>query len=372
MPRRVLVAAGGTGGHFYPGLVLAQTLERRGWQPLMLVRKDDPALPTLEREGIAACEAPLRGMPRRLGLPLLGFAGDLLRTLRLVSRVVRDFDPALVVGMGGYLTFPAVAAAARRGVPRAVHESNATLGLANRAAAACSAALFWGLPPASGAGSVTGTPIRQTLWSRGDAAASRRKLGLDAAMPTVLVFGGSQGARGLNRALPKALAAAAKGTPGGLQAIHLAGPCDGADVVAAYREGRVPAKVLPFLDDIELAYAAADLAVCRAGASTLAELAAERLPAVFVPFPAATGRHQEINARVVERAGACRVVLEPDLDCELAGVLGDLLSSQDGAAKRRAMAQAYDALGLPKPEQCASALADAVENLSEKAPNSRL
>lgn len=354
MTRRVLIAAGGTGGHFYPGLVLAQTLAARGWQPLMLVRAQDPALATLEREGIAAVEVPLRGMPRSLGLPLLGFSRDLLRSLRLVSRVARDFEPAVVVGMGGYLTFPAVAAAARRGIPRALHESNTVPGLANKAAAALGAETLWGLPPLHGKGRVVGTPIRKALWHHGDAAAARRELGLDAAKKTVLVFGGSQGARGLNLQAPALLAAL------DVQILHLAGKNDAAEVEKRYGATKLRAKVLPFLDRMELAYAAADAVVCRSGASTIAELAAQGLPAVLVPFRFAAGNHQELNARVVEKTGACKVVLEKDLAASLAPALGEVLSS--GSA-----AKAYAALGLPSPESCAAALADAVVSLGENA-----
>lgn len=349
--KRVVLAAGGTGGHFYPGLVLAQTLAARGWTPLMLVRRGDPALAALEREGIASCEVPLRGMPRAVSPALLGFGRDLLRSTLLVGRVIRDFAPNVVLGMGGYLTFPAVASAARRGLPRAVHESNAVPGLANRAAAALGASFFWGLPPVSGGGKVTGTPIRRALWTRADKAASRRELGLDPARPTILVFGGSQGARGLNLGAPRLL-------PKEAQILHLAGRTAAPEVEAAYRAAGKDAKVLPFLERMELAYGAADLAVCRSGASTLAELAAQGLPAVLVPFPAAAANHQEINARALERAGACRVALERELDARLPDAARDLLSCD-----RRAVERAYASLGLPAPEACAAGLADAVEAL---------
>ena len=370
--RRVLIAAGGTGGHFYPGLVLAQTLKARGWEPLMLVRREDPALATLERESIAACEVPLRGMPRGMGLPLLGFSRDLVKSLRLVSRVVRDFRPAVVVGMGGYLTFPAVAAAARRGVPRALHESNAVLGLANKAAAAVGADLFWGLPPVGRPGIVVGTPIRRALWLAGPQGAARKELGLAPDRMTVLIFGGSQGARGLNRGAPKVLAALAAKAPGQLQVLHLAGKTEGPQVEALYAGAPLQAKVLPFLDRMELAYAAADLVLCRSGASTLAELAAQRAAAILVPFPAAAANHQELNARVLERAGAARVMLERDLEGSLAGLVEELLLSPSAAGKRAALAGGYAALGLPAPQKAAETLADAVEALSEKTSNSRL
>lgn len=357
MAKRVLIAAGGTGGHFYPGLVLAQTLKARGWEPLFFLRSDDPAAGTLEKEGIASVEVKLRGMPRSLGLPLLLFLRDLARSVLLSRRVVRDFRPDVVVGMGGYLTFPAVVAATLRGVPRALHESNAVPGLANKAASALGARLFWGLPPVEGTGDVVGTPIRQALWKRGDAAAARRELGLAPDKTTVLVFGGSQGAKGINERVPDIL----KGRPG-LQTLHLAGKTAAPAVQALY--GDFPAKVLPFLDRMDLAYAASDLVVCRSGASTIAELAAQSAPAVLVPFPSAAGNHQEINARVVEKAGACRVWLEREPDDRLAALLDELLASPSGGEKRAAMAGSYAKLDLPAPERAAAALADAVASLA--------
>ena len=348
--RRILIAAGGTGGHFYPGFVLAQALKERGWEPLFFLRSDDPAAPTLEKAGIACVEVKLRGMPRSPGLPLLLFFRDLARAVALSRRVVRDFRPDVVVGMGGYLTFPAIAAAALRGIPRALHESNAVPGLANAAAARLGARLYWGLPPVSGSGEVVGTPIRQALWTRGDAAAARREVGLDPAKATILVFGGSQGAKGLNEKVPGILKARA-----GLQVIHLAGKTAATEVERRY--AGFPAKVLPFLERMELAYAAADLVICRSGASTIAELAAQRKAAVLVPFPSAAGNHQELNARVVEKTGACRVVLERDLEAKLASAAFELLASPSAGEK-------YAALGLPAPERCAAALADAVSSLA--------
>ncbi len=146
-----------------------------------------------------------------------------------------------------------------------------------------------------------GTPVRPALWNRRDAAESRRALGLAIDRPTVLAFGGSQGAQGLNAALPRAL----KSLPG-VQALHLAGKGKAEAAAAAYRAAGVEAKVLEYLEDMAAAYGAADLVVCRSGASTLAELAAQRAPAVLVPYPHATADHQDVNARVLERAGRGR------------------------------------------------------------------
>ena len=365
-PNRVLIAAGGTGGHFYPGLVLAQALRGRGWEPLMLLRANDPAAARLESEGVASAEIDLRGLSRRPGPDWAVFAWKLAKALGRCSRILRDFEPRVVVGMGGYLTFPAVLAARLRGAPCAVHESNAILGLANRASVALGAALFRGLPPAGKepAGLLTGTPVRPTLYAAGDPAQARLRLGLDPAAATVLVFGGSQGAQGINGTAPRALAQAARACPEGLQVLHLAGVKTAAVVTAAYAAEAAPGlrvKVEPYLDAMDLAYAAADLVVCRAGASTIAELACQRKPAILVPYPHATGRHQDANARLLVEAGAARLVSEELLAFRLAGELSDLLSSEKAHQRRAGMSAAYGRLGLPIGEQVVGRLADAVE-----------
>jgi len=369
VPPRVVIAAGGTGGHFYPGLVLAQTLKQRGWQPLLLVRAGDPALPRLEAEGIPAATLDLKGFPRRPGPGWASFPWKLAGAWRLAGRILRDFEPRVVVGMGGYLTFPAVLAARLRGVPCAVHESNTVLGLANRASTALGAALWRGLPTARAddiSGLLTGTPVRPAFWTGTDAASARRELGLDPGRPTVLVFGGSQGARGLNESVPAALGQAARSAPGQLQVLHLAGSKSTDAVSSAYAAAGsgLRVKVLPYLDAMEKGYGAADLVICRAGASTIAELAALRMPAVLVPYPHATGRHQDANARLLAEAGAARAVPEADLDSRLAAELSDLLTSVSARQRRQDMSNAYDRLQLPRAEQAVRNLADAVERLS--------
>lgn len=355
-----MIAAGGTGGHFYPGLVAAQALKKRGWEPLVVVRAGDPALATLESAGLPALPVDLRGLPRRLGPELLVFAWKLAGSLGLLQRALRSFKPDLALGMGGYLTFPLVWAARRRGVPRAVHESNAILGLANSASLRLGARLFWGLPPieAAAGGVLAGTPVRPALWTRGDAAASRRALGLDPGRTTLLVFGGSQGASGINAALPRAL----KGLPD-VQVLHLAGKGKAEDASAAYREAGARAEVREYLEDMASAYGAADLVVCRSGASTLAELAAQRAPAVLVPYPHAAAGHQDANARVFELAGAAVRLPEDELGSRLDATLAELLAADGAAGRRREMAAAYGRLGLPPAEKTVDAFVDALEEV---------
>lgn len=361
--KRVVVAAGGTGGHFFPGVSLAEELRARGWEVLFLVRTGDPSLAQLAKRGLAGVEVDLRGLPRRLSPELLSFGPRVLRAARLVGRVLDDFRPAAVVGMGGYLTFPLAATAARRRLPRLVHESNALLGLANKAARFLGARVLWGLPPLPGEpeGEVVGTPIRAELCARADKADARRALGLSPDLQTVLVFGGSQGARGVNRAVPAAFGAAGRG----VQVLHLTGPEGEADARQAYERAGVPAVVKAFLSEMHSAYAAADLTICRSGASTLAELSAQRAPAVLVPYPSAAADHQDRNARLFERAGACRVIRESDLPAALPPALEDLVFSTGAAERRDEMARAHARVGLPEPASAAKRLADAVERAAQ-------
>lgn len=350
--KRVLIAAGGTGGHFYPGLAAARVLRARGWEALFAVRREDPARAALDAAGIPFVEVDLKGLPRRPGADLLAFPWRLARACALLGRVTRDYGPAALLGTGGYLTFPAVWAARRRGIPAALHESNAVLGLANRASVALGARLFWGLPPAPGqpAGPVTGTPVREELLVPRDTAEARRRFGLEVEGPAVLCFGGSQGAASLNAAMPAAAAA----LPPGTRVLHLAGRGKDAAVREAYARAGTKAAVLEFCDDMAAAYAAADLVVCRAGASTLAELMALRKKAVLVPYPHAAGDHQRLNAETLARAGAARWL--PD-DAALPAALRTALAAP-------APEPDFERLGAPAAARAAEALAGSLEELA--------
>ncbi|OGS41892.1 MAG: hypothetical protein A2506_03940 [Elusimicrobia bacterium RIFOXYD12_FULL_66_9] len=358
----MVIAAGGTGGHSYPGIAVAGALRARGWEPLMVVREGDPSLPLLEAEGLPSLPVDLRGLPRRPDLDLLRFTWKLGSSMRLLSRALASFQPDLALGMGGYLSFPLAYAACRRGVPRAVHESNAVLGLANKASAALGCRVFWGLPPEGGASTVVGTPVRPALWTRREPGESRRALGLDPARTTLLAFGGSQGAKGINDALASALKDL--DLPA-LQVLHLSGKGKADEVRAAYRAVGAAADVREYLEDMGAAYGAADLVLCRAGASTLAELCAQRKPALLVPYPNATAGHQDVNARVIERAGAAVRLPQAGLAARLGGALTELLKSPRAEAKRMAMAEAYGKMNVPSAEAATQTLVQELEKISE-------
>lgn len=379
-PRRALLAAGGTGGHFYPGYVLGRALRERGFEPLYLVREDDPACKVLAQDALPFVEVPLRGLPRRPTLDLLRFFWRLGRSLALVGRVVEDFSPDVLIGMGGYLTFPAAFAAWRRRVPVILHESNAILGLANKASLPFASRLALGLPFERTPGApflLSGTPVRPALWNLPDPEAARRGFGLEPATATVLIFGGSQGARTLNHVLPQALRLLASRGGAAFQVLHLPGAKEADGVQKAYDGAPFKAKVLGYLHEMEQGYAAADLVICRSGASTLAELAATRRAALLIPFPFAAADHQRANAWTAARAGAARCLLERDATAPvLADALGDLIpSGQAGSAAAKArlleMGRRWSRLKLPSPADCVASLAQTAAELADLKKNTR-
>ena len=301
-PRSVVLAGGGTAGHVSPLLSLADCLRRR--DPDVRVRVLGTA------EGLEARLVPERGyelsivpkvpLPRRPSVDLLRLPAHLRAAVRAAGTAIDEVGADVVIGFGGYVSTPAYLAARRRHVPVVVHEQNARPGLANRLGSRFAAAVgvtFPGTPlPRS---TVVGMPLRReisTLDRAARRAEARAGFGLDPDRPTVLVTGGSLGAARINEAF---YAAAEVLGRAGVQVLHAAGHGKDQQV----RTGSdVPYVVLPYVDRMDLAYAAADLVVARAGASTVCELTAVGLPAVYVPLPIGNGE-QRLNARTVVEAG---------------------------------------------------------------------
>lgn len=323
---RVLLAGGGTAGHTSPLLATADALRR------LAPDTEITCLGTprgLETRVVPEAGYPLEliapvPLPRRPNVDLLRVPQRLRGAVRETMEIFDRVQPDVVVGYGGYVSMPAYLAARRRRLPLVVHEQNALPGLANKVGARIAdrvAVSFPGtrLPRAE----YIGLPIRSMI-SRLDRparrAAARRFFGLDPDLPTLLVTGGSQGARRLNQAVSAASGALAAA---GVQVLHVVGPKGEATPVVS----GVPYVVLNFVDRMDLAYAAADLVVCRAGASSVTEAAAVGLPAVFVPLPIGNGE-QAHNARPVVDAGGGLLVddaaLTPEwLSRTVPGLLGD-------------------------------------------------
>ncbi|RFU22726.1 undecaprenyldiphospho-muramoylpentapeptide beta-N-acetylglucosaminyltransferase [Geodermatophilus marinus] len=252
-------------------------------------------------------------LPRRPTPDLLRVPGRVLRAVAETRALLRELDADVVVGFGGYVALPAYLAARRERVPVVVHEQNALPGLANRIGARLAARVAVTTPGTPLRGGVhVGMPLRTAI-SRLDRAAARAEaraaFGLDADRPTLLVFGGSQGAASLNRA---ATGTAGALTAAGVQVLHARGPKNSDVTVPRRPAGAAPYVVVDYLDRMDLAYAAADLALCRAGAVTVAELSAVGLPAAFVPLPIGNGE-QRRNALPVVAAGGGLLVDDADL-----------------------------------------------------------
>jgi UDP-N-acetylglucosamine--N-acetylmuramyl-(pentapeptide) pyrophosphoryl-undecaprenol N-acetylglucosamine transferase len=310
----VWLAAGGTGGHIYPALAVGRELAEAAPQLVQVYfcgnRPGELAI--YRSHGIEPVALPLSG--RRPGLPgLLRFVPEMLRALRRTRHAARKRAPRLAIGFGGYPSAPVLWAARSAGAVTLIQEQNALPGLANRLLGRSAARVFAGLPVEAasfppGKTVVTGNPVRAELLAPLAADEARRTLGVADSRPVALVFGGSLGARGVNRLILKALSHPAAA---GWQWIWATGP-DHFDAIrreTAHRDGLTLA---PYLDDMRTAYAAADLVICRAGALTLAELAALGKPSILVPLPTAAKDHQRANARQFEAAGAAFVVEEAD------------------------------------------------------------
>ncbi|NEK58592.1 undecaprenyldiphospho-muramoylpentapeptide beta-N-acetylglucosaminyltransferase [Geodermatophilus sabuli] len=347
--RSVVLAGGGTGGHIEPMLALADAL----------LRRDDAVRITClgTARGLETRLVPARGydlrlippvpLPRRPTVDLLRVPGRVWRSVADTRAVLRELSADVVVGFGGYVALPAYLAARRERVPVVVHEQNALPGLANRIGARLAARVAVTMPGTALRGAEhVGMPLRtaiSTLDRAARRAEARAAFGLDADRPTLLVFGGSQGAASLNRA---AVGAADRLAAAGVQVLHARGPKNTDVAVAAAAPGSPPYVVVDYLERMDLAYAAADLALCRAGAVTVAELSAVGLPAAFVPLPIGNGE-QRRNALPVVEAGGGLLVDDAGLSPAWIGDVVVPLLTDPGAlagyAARAAAAGARDA-----------------------------
>ena len=356
MNRRFMIASGGTGGHFYPGFALGKQLRKQGFPVLFIVRKNDPAAQILEDNKLHYKEIDFMGLPRSINpLRHLKFIGKFFKALRQTRRLVREVRPDVAVGTGGYISFPLIFVAHFCGVKTAVHDSNARLGLANKICGKFADLFMLGLPVDKKIKNsvITSTPIRPEFAAPVDRASILQGLGLAADKKTLLVVGGSQGARGLNNAVVQA----AKKLPD-WQFIHITGERWYGELRAAYN-GLTNVAALAYSHEIYTLMQVVDAAVCRSGASTLAELIYCQLPALLVPFPHAAADHQYYNAKILEGVGAAVVIRETDhLQDQVIQTLQNFSSE-----KLTAMRQAYKKLTLPDPLSAAQYIAELLSKL---------
>ena len=308
-PFRVAIACGGTGGHLFPGLAVAYELVRRGCGVTLLISPKDVDQEAVRGVlGMEVVVLPAVGLKRG---GEIGFVRGFIQSYLAAAKLFKSFPPKAALAMGGFTSAPPILAAKRAGARTFLHESNTIPGRANRWLGRVVHRAFVGFPTAAARlhnqnVTVTGTPVRVRFQCR-EPGNCRAALGLDPVRPVVLVMGGSQGASGINELVMRSLPSLATRAPD-LQWLHLTGASDADKVTQAYAALKMRAIVHPFLAEMELALGAATASVCRAGASSLAELAAMRLPAVLIPYPTATDNHQFHNARAFEATGAARLL----------------------------------------------------------------
>ena len=307
---RAILAGGGTGGHVIPAIAIAQELQRRYGAECLFIG----TARGLENRLVPAAGFPLKlvnvGALNRVSLATrLKTLFDLPRAVFSAAGIINEFHPDVVIGVGGYASGPAMLAAILKHVPRVAFEPNVVPGFANRVVAhfvSAAAVHFKETAEYFHNPSVTGVPVRPAFFQIPVKPYVQSS-------PTLLVFGGSQGARAINQAMMRSLPQLTQRVPG-LHVIHQTGERDYDNVQSAYSQRGIAAEVHKFIDDMPSFFARADLVLCRSGASTVAEIAAAGKPAVFVPFPLAADDHQRRNAEALENAGAAVVLEETKLD----------------------------------------------------------
>lgn len=352
----VAIACGGTGGHLFPGLAVAEQLIARGCTVSVLISPKD-----VDQQAVKSARdvevVTLPAVALQSG-SRMAFFGGFVKSFRAARALFKACRPDAVLAMGGFTAAPPVLAAKAMGVKTFLHESNTIPGKANRWLARFVHQAFVGFSEAEGRlGArevvVTGTPVRTEFQFR-DVAACRTALGLDPARPVVLVTGGSQGARGVNDLIIGALPMLARHALQ-WQWLHLAGLNDVEKVKQAYAKHELNATVFPFLAQMELALGAATACVSRAGASSLAEIAAMRLPTLLVPLPTSADNHQWQNARAFEETGAAQLLHQSDATPEKVSTL--LRELVEDTAEREDMRSALAKWHEPK---AAEKIADAI------------
>ncbi len=363
----VAIACGGTGGHLFPGFAVGELLVQRGCAVTLVISSKD-----VDQQAVSAVPT-----MNSLTLPAIGltrgsefaFLQALVQSYRAARKAFARRPCQAALAMGGFTSAPVILAARRHGARTFLHESNTIPGRANRWLSYLVDSAFVGFPSAAAHlhnqdVTVTGTPVRKQF-RPGDAAVCRAALGLDPVRPVVVVIGGSQGASGVNKLVRTALPLLAQLVPEA-QWIHSTGPNDEQQMRQAYSALGLKASVQPFFTAMELVLSAATLAVSRAGASSLAELSAMRVPSILVPFPAATDDHQRRNAEAYAQSGAALWLEQSTATPEsFARLVARVLQDSDGRAK---MQRALDRWNVPAAaERIAQAVLQALTDCSRMA-----
>ena len=338
MSRSILIMAGGTGGHIFPALAVADVLRAEGWQVTWLGAPGSMEAELVPRHGYEIAWVRFsglrgKGLVRKLMLPV-----NLVIALWQSAVTLFRYRPDVVLGMGGYITFPGGVMAALLRRPLVIHEQNSVAGLSNKVLAKLATRVLTGFPDVLAGADWCGNPVRDSIAALPD---PQQRYAARSGVLKVLVVGGSLGAQAINSCVPKALANIPE--PLRPELVHQTGKQNFSDVQAAYQQLGVTAEVKPFLDDMARYYAWADMVICRAGALTVAELSVAGVASILIPFPFAVDDHQTANARFLSERGAAILIPQTELTSQhLAGLLRDM--KRENALS---MAQAAQALAQP-------------------------
>ena len=338
----VLIACGGTGGHLFPGIAVAEVLKAQGHQVTILIsEKKIDAIAASGHKDLTFEKMPFLAMPKPWSPKIFGFLSGLWKGMKQCRKIIRDKKVDVVLGMGGFTSFIPLYSGRKEKCRTLIHESNAIPGKSNKLNARYSDIVLCGLEACKQHFlehpdiRVVGTPVRNSMRKTGseDPYAFFK---LEKNRKTLLIMGGSQGARGVNRVVGMTLEQFEKM---GIQVLHIAGPTDYEEVIDVYaKHPLLTQHVAAFCHRMDLAYRVADLAVARSGASSMSELAYFGVPSLLVPYPTAAEDHQTRNAEIFDRAGAARLLTEKDLNANvLADAVRDILfNPAEGKAMKAA------------------------------------
>jgi UDP-N-acetylglucosamine--N-acetylmuramyl-(pentapeptide) pyrophosphoryl-undecaprenol N-acetylglucosamine transferase len=339
MNRTILIMAGGTGGHIYPGLAVADALRAQGWNIVWLGAPNSMEAELVPKHGYPVAWVNFSGVRGKGVMRLLTLPFTLLRALWQSADAIFRHRPDVVLGMGGYITMPGGLMAAILRRPLVIHEQNSIAGMSNKVLAKLSTRVLSGFPDVLKGTQWCGNPVRADIAA---VAEPQARFANRSGKLNVLVVGGSLGAQALNEALPKALALMSEAERPNV--LHQTGKKHFETVQKLYEQAGMQADVRAFLDDMANQYAHADVVICRAGALTIAELAAAGVASVLVPFPHAVDDHQTYNARFLSEQGAAVLLPQTELNAEkLAQLLREM-------TREKLLAMAQAARNLAKPD----------------------
>ncbi|WP_017444411.1 undecaprenyldiphospho-muramoylpentapeptide beta-N-acetylglucosaminyltransferase [Gayadomonas joobiniege] len=348
MAKRILIMAGGTGGHIFPGLAVADTLAAEGWHVDWLGTSDRMEAELVPQAGYPIHFVKIQGVRNKGWLRKLMTPINLIKAIWQAKKIIKTCRPDVIAGFGGYVSLPGGLAAKLAGVPLMIHEQNAYAGLSNRLLARfaqrtlCAFDGTQGLPAKT---RVVGNPVRANILACGDVVKNE--------CIRILVVGGSLGAQALNQAVPAALTALTVEQQQQIKVQHQTGKQQNQAVQQAYQTLASEVEVSEFITDMASAYQQADLIICRAGALTVSEISAVGRAAIFVPLPHAVDDHQTKNAQVLVRQGAAYLVPQADLvSGKLVTILDEILADPERlhkmaqAAKHQAKANAHNQIAF--------------------------